>query len=174
MTTWPRRVLPTAVCLLALTGCTAPIAGVTGVTVTAEGEPLGVLLVCHDGIDAAVLYPADPPPADPSAEEAEDAKEPEYTDSWTAEEAVTDYTTWPLTGPAGGGGLTPDAPPHALKPGQLYTVYGAAQDNSWSTDAHSFTLADLTKLRPDQVAYTYDDEVRTTTVADFRAHACEE
>ncbi|WP_426365123.1 hypothetical protein [Streptomyces sp. E-08] len=174
MTTWPRRVLPTAFCLLALTGCTVPIAGVAGVTVTAEGEPLGVLLVCHDGIDAAVLYPADPPPADPAAEVAEDAKEPEYTDSWTAKEAVTDYTTWPLTGPAGGGGLTPDAPPHALKPGRLYTVYGATQDNSWSTNAHSFTLADLKKLRPDQVAYTYDDKVRTTTVTDFRAHACEE
>ncbi|MGW4698987.1 hypothetical protein [Streptomyces sp. NPDC004285] len=169
MTNWPRRALPTAVCLLALTGCTVPVAGFTGVTVSPEGEPLGVLLVCHDRIDAAVLHPDVP-----AGKDTEDAKEPEYTDAWTAQEAVTGYTTWPLTAPAGGGGLTPDAPPHALKPGQLYRVYGTTRDNSWSTDSHPFTLADLKKLRPDQVAYTSGDEVRTTTVADFRAHACEE
>ncbi|MFF3759132.1 hypothetical protein [Streptomyces sp. NPDC002185] len=168
MITWPRRALPTAVCLLALTGCTVPVAGVTGVTVSARGEPLGVLLVCHDRIDTAVLHPDDPAERD-----TEDAGEPEWTDSWTAEEPVTAYTTWPLTAPAGGGGLTRDAAPHALEPDRLYRVYGTTRDNSWSTDAHSFTLADLKRLRPDQVAYTDGDEVRTTTLTDFRARACE-
>ncbi|MER7950996.1 hypothetical protein ABTY59_26755 [Streptomyces sp. NPDC096079] len=177
MTTWPRRALLTVLVLSSLaplTGCTVPVAGFTGVTVTAEGEPLGVILVCHDRIDEARLSP-DEPVTGPDAEVAADAKEPAHTDAWTSAEPVTGYTTWPLTAPAGGGGWTPDAPPQALKEGQrLYTLYGTTHDSSWSTGSHSFTLADLRKLRPDQVAYSDGDEVRTTTVADFRAHACEE
>ncbi|WP_369145583.1 hypothetical protein [Streptomyces sp. R44] len=179
MKPWTRRTLLTAVVLSALsplTGCTVPVAGFTGVTVTAEGEPLGVILMCHDQVDAAVLYP-DEPVTDPAAEATADTEEPEYTDSWTSAVPVRGFTSWPLTIPPGFDTATnfwtPDEPPHALKEGRLYTLHGATRDNSWSTLHHSFTLADLKKLRPDQVAYTDDDKVRTTTVADFRAHACE-
>ncbi|MFF8380770.1 hypothetical protein ACF07V_32060 [Streptomyces sp. NPDC015661] len=176
----PRRTLTTAAVLAALlptlAGCTVPVAGLTGVTVTAEGEPLGVILVCHDQVDAAVLYP-DEPVTDPGAEATADAGEPEYTDGWTSAVPVTGYATWPLTTPPGfetaTNFWTPDAPPHALKPGRLYTLYGTTQDSSWATGHHSFTPADLKKLTPDQVSYSVGDTVRTTTVADFRAHACE-
>ncbi|WP_405856007.1 hypothetical protein OG361_21970 [Streptomyces sp. NBC_00090] len=180
MTTWLRRVILIAVTLPAvpvLAGCGVPLAGVAGVTVTAQGEPLGVIMVCHDQIDAAVLYP-DEPVTDPDADVTEDAEEPEYTDYWTSATPVTGFSTWPLTTPPGFDTATnfwtPDAPPHPLKPGQLYTVSGATNDNSWATESHSFTLADLKKLTPDQVSYTYGDEVRTTTLADFRAHACDD
>ncbi|MGW8766493.1 hypothetical protein ACWGN5_28800 [Streptomyces sp. NPDC055815] len=173
MTSWLRRLVPIAVLLPALAGCTVPPAGFTGVMVTAEGEPMGVILVCHDQIDEALLYPAEPDP-DPGAEAAADAKEPEYTDVWTSAKPVDGFTSWPLTGSAtGADGWTPLEAPHPLEPGQLYKLYGASHDNSWSTLHHSFTLADLKKLRPDQVAYSHGDEVRTTTVADFRAHACD-
>ncbi|MFB7517617.1 hypothetical protein [Streptomyces sp. NPDC056144] len=177
--TWVRRALLTAAVLPlvpTLAGCSVPPAGFTGVSVTADGKPLIVALACHDGIDQVLLYP-DPEAADPDAEaadpDAEAAVEPEYTDVWNAAEPVGGFTSFPLTDPAGGNGWTPDETPRALKPEQLYEVYGATTDNSWMTLHHSFTLADLKELTPDQVAYTDDDKVRTTTVADFRAHACD-
>ncbi|MFF7779680.1 hypothetical protein ACFZCG_35320 [Streptomyces tanashiensis] len=174
MTTWQRRALLTASALFALTGCTVPVAGFTGVTVTAEGEPLGVILVCHDRIDGAVLQPEVEVAAD--AKGTADEEEPEYTDSWTSATPVGGYTSWPLTVPPGFDTATnfwtPDAPPHALEPGRRYTLQGTSDNNSWATSHHTFTLADLKKLTPDQVSYSVGDEVRTTTVADFRAHAC--
>ncbi|MFF0477254.1 hypothetical protein [Streptomyces sp. NPDC004284] len=172
MTTRLRRALLLSVLPFALAGCGVPSAGFAGVSVTAEGEPLGVLLLCDEHVDGALLYP-DEPVTDPGAEAVADAKEPEYTDRWTPAAPVTGFATWPLTARAGGDGWTPDTPPHALKPGRLSTLFGATRDNSWSTLHHSFTLADLKKLTPGQVAYTEGDKVRTTTVADFRAHACE-
>ncbi|MCX5392189.1 hypothetical protein [Streptomyces sp. NBC_00094] len=170
-----RRGLLAAVMLPALpllAGCGVPVAGITGVSVTAEGEPLGVILMCHDRIDSALFYP-DEPIGDPDAEVTADAVEPEYTDHWTAAEPVTGFTSWPLTSPEGAGGWTPDAAPRPLEAGRLYTLYGAARDNSWSTGHHSFTLADLAGLAPGQVSYTIGDRVRTTTVEDFRDRACE-
>ncbi|MGW6396004.1 hypothetical protein ACWFR1_37145 [Streptomyces sp. NPDC055103] len=172
----PRPALLVAVALSVLpllAGCSVPPAGFTGVSVTADGEPLGVILVCHDRIDAAVFYP-DEPAGDPDAEATADAVEPEYTDSWSSAEPVTGFTSWRLTSETGDAGWTPDARPHALRPGQLYSLYGATSDNSWSTNHHSFTLADLEKLSPGQVSYTVDDRVRTTTVEDFRARACDD
>lgn len=159
----------TAVLLPLLAGCTVPSAGLTGVTVSKEGQPMGVVLVCRDRIDAAVIY-TDEPDADPEAE-------PEYENGWSAAGPVTDFATWPLTAtPAGGAGWTPDEPLRPLRPGQVYTLYGATEDNSWSTNHHSFTLADLAKLTPDQVRYTDPESgtARTVTVADFRAHTCAE
>ncbi|MER5964777.1 hypothetical protein [Streptomyces sp. NPDC002057] len=162
--------------LPALAGCGVGSAGVTGVTVTAEGAPVGVVLVCHDRIDTAVLYP-DEPVTDPDADVTAEAAEPEYTDSWSAATPVEDFSTWPLTLPPGAETATlfwtPEEPPRPLEPGRLYTLYGATRDNSWSTDHHSFTLADLKHLTPDRVSYTHGDTVRTTTLTDFRAHACD-
>ncbi|MEU5215224.1 hypothetical protein AB0G79_03365 [Streptomyces sp. NPDC020807] len=169
--TWVRHALLAAAVLPlvpALAGCGVPPAGFTGVSVTVDGKPLGVVLVCHDRIDEVLLYPTPPEP-----EAGADAAQPEYTDAWYAAEPVGGFATWPLTDPAGGNGWTPDTAPHDLKQNQRYTVYGATEDNSWSTLHHSFTLADLEKLTPDQVSYTREDKVRTTTVAEFRAHACE-
>ncbi|MFE0646841.1 hypothetical protein ACFW2Y_35385 [Streptomyces sp. NPDC058877] len=178
MSPWLRRVAPAALLpalLPLLSGCTVPVAGITGVSVTPDGKPVGVILVCHDQVDAAVFYPAPPDTGDDTTDEAEPGPEPEYEDVWTSAEAVTGFTSWPLT-EAGGNGWTPKTPPHALEEGQVYTLYGATRDASWSTASHSFTPADLKELTPDRVSYTLVDEdgerVRTTTLADFRAHAC--
>ncbi|MFI6420347.1 hypothetical protein ACIBG6_23480 [Streptomyces sp. NPDC050842] len=171
-----RRALLTAVALSALpllAGCGVPSAGLTGVSVTADGEPLGVILVCHDQVDAAVLYP-DEQAGDPDAEVTADAVEPEYTDFWTSAEPVSGFSSWRLTSETGDAGWTPDARPRALRPGQLYTLYGTTGDNSWSTGHHSFTLEDLAKLSRGQVRYSVGDLVRTTTVEDFRARACDD
>ncbi|MER8041861.1 hypothetical protein [Streptomyces sp. NPDC094032] len=174
----PRPAVPLLVSLAAaaplLAGCSVPVVGLTGVTVSKDGQPMGVVLVCDDRIDSAVFHPEEP--AEPEDPEAETAAEPEYTDRWSAAAPVEDFATWPLASPTGGAGWTPEKPPRPLRPGQVYTLYGATRDNSSSTDPHSFTLADLTKLTPDQVRYTDPDTgtARTATVADFRAHACEE
>lgn len=107
-----RRVLLAAVALSALpllAGCSVPPAGLTGVSVTADGEPLGVILVCHDRIDSALLYP-DEPAGDPDAEVTADAVEPEYTDVWNSAEPVTGFSSWRLTSETGDAGRPPDRP----------------------------------------------------------------
>ncbi|WP_405631560.1 hypothetical protein OG933_38150 [Streptomyces sp. NBC_00016] len=154
--------------LASSTGCTVPVAGSTGITVTEEGQPVGVLMVCHHHIDSAVLYTGD------GGDASEDVG------SWSRAEPATGFVTWPLR--TGGGGWSVDRqPPATLERQRTYILYGATEDNSWSTTDVSFTLAHLAALAPGRVRYfagevpgADDDGYVTASIEDFRADACED
>ncbi|MER6786720.1 hypothetical protein ABT330_19240 [Streptomyces sp. NPDC000658] len=167
--------------LTSLTGCTVPIAGLTGVTVSEDGQPVGVLMVCHDHIDGALLYTdgdGEGTGADGSDEDATEGSESEDVGRWSSSEPVTGFVSWPLT--AGGGGWRVDEPmPAALRPRQTYHLFGGTDDSSWSTADVSFTPEQLAALAPGRVRY-FAGDVRgadatghvTGSLAQFRAAAC--
>lgn len=147
-------------------GCTVPVGAVTGISVTADGRPMGVMLVCHHHIDVAILYV-----------ERGEPKDDEHVGRWTRTTALTGFATWPLD--AGGHGWTAAEPVRTLAPGRVYTLYGATKDNSWSAASVSFTAEDLAALAPGRVRYyavrsdTDRDGTLTTSMRNFRAEACE-
>ncbi|QJT06678.1 hypothetical protein G9272_06260 [Streptomyces asoensis] len=153
--------------LASSTGCTVPGAGSTGITVTEEGQPVGVLMVCHHHIDSAVLYTGD-------------GDESEGVGNWSRAEPATGFVTWSLR--TGGGGWSVDRqPPATLERQRTYVLYGATEDSSWSTTDVSFTLAHLAALTPGRVRYfagevpgADDDGYLTASIEDFRADACED
>ncbi|MFH9827175.1 MULTISPECIES: hypothetical protein [Streptomyces] len=156
-----------AVALASSAACTVPVAGITGVTVTEDGRPVGVLMVCHDHIDGATLY----------EDGAQDGSE--TVAEWSRTPPAEGLVTWPLT--TGGGGWSVDDPmPAALEKGRTYSLYGWTSDNSWSTAHVTFTLADLAGLRPGRVRYFAGDDapgadrdgLRTASVEEFRTDAC--
>ncbi|MDX3850191.1 hypothetical protein [Streptomyces sp. AK02-01A] len=164
-----RLALATAVCAAAATaqGCTVPTAGVTGISVTEEGQPLGVLVVCHDHMDVAVLYTDGDKPDDLS----------KTVGRWSRTDPVTGFTTWPLD--TGGDGWTVERSSSGrLAPDKTYTLFGGTHDNSWSTASVDFTVGQLAALVPGEVRYYTGerdgdaDVYRTTSMADFRSVAC--
>ncbi|MFJ3905083.1 hypothetical protein [Streptomyces sp. NPDC090025] len=172
MPTRPRRPFAVAAALVgaltalpALAGCTVPIAGVTGISVTEDGRPLGVIVMCHDHIDVALLALDDP---DPEAVE--------YVGEWGRADPLTGFSTWPLTAPttAPADGWTVDTRLAKLDPKRSYHLYGATEDNSWSAVGVSFTLADLKKLKPGQVLREGAEGPTTTSLENFRAHTCDD
>ncbi|MEU3186027.1 hypothetical protein ABZ707_17765 [Streptomyces sp. NPDC006923] len=168
-TTVRRLALATAVCAAAVTvqGCTVPTAGVTGISVTEDGRPLGVMVVCHDHMDVAELYTDGDKPDAPS----------KTVGRWARTDPATGFTTWPLD--EGGDGWTVErSSSGALAPHRVYTLFGGTNDNSWSAASVDFTVGHLAALAPGQVRYytgerdSDGDIYRTTSMADFRAVAC--
>lgn len=157
----PLLVATTAVVLAPLSGCTVPAAGATGVTVTAEGRPMGVVMVCHDHIDGATLYTDSGRAGDNDTVEL---------GRWSSAEPVEGFATWPLD--TGGAGWSAETPPRPLREDREHHLYGWTEDNSWSTGHVTFTLADLAALTPGRVRYADGDGHRTGSLADFRADAC--
>ncbi|MEU5183152.1 hypothetical protein AB0G49_24185 [Streptomyces longwoodensis] len=163
-----RRLAPVATVgatLTALSGCTVPVDAVAGLSVTADGHLLGVMLVCGHHIDGATVYVADP---DPDREVTAGA--------WTASHPLTEgVTTWPLDAPSAGWKTTTPLRPLAAR--TTYVLYGWTKDNSWSSTSVDFTLPDRTALRPGTVLYdrvTEDGEESTVTgpLAEFKSTAC--
>ncbi|MFE6223674.1 MULTISPECIES: hypothetical protein [unclassified Streptomyces] len=151
---------------LLLTGCSSAPAGLTGVTVAEDGTPLGVILMCHDHVDGAMLHPDDAP---------EGSRE--VTGDWRHDGPVTGFTTWPLMQTASTPATeewTPETETARLEKGRSYRLAGWTDDGSWTASPVRFTPEDLTRLKPDQVRYTLDDEIRTTTLDHFRDTACDE
>ncbi|MEU8621122.1 hypothetical protein [Streptomyces sp. NPDC048623] len=167
MLTWTRRLVATTTALAAIpavAGCSVPVAGVTGVSVTADGQPLGVIVMCHDHIDGALLHLDD-----------DDPEKEATVGSWQRAEALTDFSTWPLTtdATAADDGWSAEKPLHTLDPNQTYRMFGWTTDSSWSSAAVSFTVADLKDLSPGQVRYEIGNTVSTTSIDDFRKTACD-
>ncbi|GAA4975185.1 hypothetical protein GCM10023205_47560 [Yinghuangia aomiensis] len=143
-----------------LTSCTVPEGAVTGVGVAADGAPMVFVAVCKGRIDAAVLH------------EEGDAT-PEAHTHWQHAGAVKDFAAWPF---AGNAEWSVDRSP-LLSPGHAYTLYGATHDNTWSGVHVRFSFDDLAALSVDQVRYSPWRDVNsvvTTSVAEFRAHACDQ
>ncbi|MEU9864209.1 hypothetical protein AB0D99_25375 [Streptomyces sp. NPDC047971] len=167
MLTWTRRLIATAAALVAMpavAGCSVPSAGATGVSVTADGQPLGVILMCHDHIDGATLHADD-----------DDPQSNDSTGRWSRTEPLSGFSTWPLaTGDDGAvDGWTAEEPLGALDPRTTYRMYGWTTDHSWASASVSFTLAELEDLTPGQVRYEIGDEVTTASIEEFRRTACD-
>ncbi|MFJ4809362.1 hypothetical protein [Streptomyces longwoodensis] len=139
---------------------------VAGLSMTADGHLLGVMLVCGHHIDGATVYVAS---SDPDREAT--------VGEWTASRPLTEgVTTWPLDTPSAGWTTTTPLRPLAAR--TTYVLYGWTKDNHWSSMSVHFTLPDRAALRPGTVLYdrvTEDGEESTVTVplAEFKSTACD-
>lgn len=151
--------------LATTSGCTVPIDAVAGISVTADGHLLGVMMVCGHHIDGATLYVG-----------SDDPDKSVTVGSWTAGRPLTPgLTTWTLDSPAVGWTATRPLTPLTAK--TAYELYGWTKDNSWSSSNVSFTLADRDRLTPGKVRYINisDNGEETATIvslAEFKAGAC--
>jgi hypothetical protein len=143
---------------LAVSGCTVPVAGVSGIGVDGEGNPVGYLMACHDHVDTAELA------------HGKDV----WDGSWRSSKPITGLATVNLANPELGWSVGQHL--SALAAGHSYAFYGSTTDNSWSTASIEFTLADLAQLQPGSVRYWSrggQGGYTVGTVADFTAHACD-
>ncbi|MGW1106443.1 hypothetical protein [Streptomyces sp. NPDC002540] len=153
------------VALAATSGCTVPADAVAGISVTADGRLLGVMMVCGHQIDGATLYV-----------DSDDVNKQVMVGSWTADRPLTPgLATWPLDSPAAGWTATRSLAPLTAK--TTYTLYGWTKDNSWAPNSVSFTLADRDRLTPGKVRYDSisdngDVSAITVPIAEFKAKAC--
>ncbi|MEU6200559.1 hypothetical protein [Streptomyces sp. NPDC047061] len=158
-----------AVCgaLAATSGCTVPVDAVAGVSVTADGHLLGVMMVCGHHIDGASLYV-----------DSADTDKTVTVGSWTSDRPLkAGLTTWPLDSPATG--WTTTRPLARLGAKTAYTLYGWTEDNSWSSSGVSFTPADRDRLTPGKVLYDRvsddgDESAVIVPMAEFEARACKD
>ncbi|MGW2639902.1 hypothetical protein [Streptomyces sp. NPDC001348] len=154
------------VALTAASGCTVPVDAVAGISVSADGRLLGVMMVCGHRIDGATLFVDD-----------DDTGRTATVGSWTADRPLAaGLTTWTLDSRSAGWAATRPVPP--LTAGTTYALYGWTRDNSWSSSGVTFTLADRDRLTPgtvryDDVSANGDDSAVTVPMAEFRARACE-
>ncbi|MFJ8111993.1 hypothetical protein [Streptomyces sp. NPDC096132] len=154
--------------LTTTSGCTVPEDAVAGISVTADGRLLGVMMVCGHQIDGATLYVTD---ADVDDDEA-------TVGSWTADHPLTaGLAIWPLDAPSAG--WTTTTPLTTLTAGTTYALYGWTKDNSWSSSSVSFTSIDRDRLTPgmiryDEVSDDGDESAVTVSMAEFKARACQD
>jgi len=157
------RVAAVLAALAAVSGCTVPVDAVAGISVTEDGHPLGVLMVCGHRIDGATLY-------------TDSGGHSEDLGHWTAHSALgPGLTTWTLDAPAEGWETDKSAAP--LEAGTTYSLYGWTKDNSWSSAQVTFTPADLEQLTAGNVRYIRaasdgSSAALTVPVAEFEATVC--
>ncbi|MDK1472051.1 hypothetical protein QNO07_01170 [Streptomyces sp. 549] len=151
--------------LTASSGCSVPVDGVAGISVTSDGHLLGVMMVCGHRIDGATLYV-----------DSGDVDKAVTVGAWSADRPISPgLTTWTLDPPSAG--WTADTPLTPLTATTTYTLYGWTRDNSWSARSVSFAPADLETLTPGMVRYhafsdTGEETTATVTTAEFEARAC--
>ncbi|MEU9346024.1 hypothetical protein AB0D74_32940 [Streptomyces sp. NPDC048278] len=154
-----------AVALAATSGCTVPVDAVAGVSVTADGQLLGVMMICGHHIDGATLYV-----------DSADTDKAVTVGSWRSDRPrKAGLVRWPLESPAAG--WTTTRAPAPLAAGTAYALYGWTEDNSWSAANVSFTRADLDRLAPGEVLYDDvsddgDGSAVTVPLAQFKAKVC--
>lgn len=125
------------VALAATSGCTVPADAAAGISVTADGHLLGVMMVCGHQIDGATLYV-----------DSDDVNEQVDVGSWTADSPLKPgLATWTLDSPAAGWTATRSLAP--LTSESTYTLYGWTKDNSWSACGARKVVAAV------QAAYRY-------------------
>jgi hypothetical protein len=142
-----------------------PPGSMVGVTVDTSGSPVAVIMVCRghlDGIDF----------------NWEAAEEGRTVGSWRAQKPLQprEFVTLPLlartTIP---GWMTVQTPPSSLPNLPGWGVAGWTTDRTWAAQT-LFQRSDLRHLSPDTVRWGYLDSSGgwsgTTSVSDFREHAC--
>ncbi|MEH0423187.1 hypothetical protein [Streptomyces sp. B21-083] len=146
--------------LAATSGCTVPVDAVAGLSVTDDGQLVGVMMVCGHHIDGAALYV-----------DSDDPDKQVTVGSWTAARPLkAGLATWTLDATAAGWTATTPIKPLTAK--TTYTLFGWTKDNSWSSSSVSFTLTDRDRLTPGTVRYQGDESAVTVPVAEFKAKAC--
>lgn len=172
----PGLILPLAfVCVL--TACSPATTAVMGVSVDADGGPVGVVAVCSGHTDAATLtvwkvpaYTADTSPA----------PDTRTTGAWQTDRPVTDVGQWSLTTGA------PWTATQRIKlvEGFTYHLTGSGRGpnnvgNESFAAGITFTLADVAALKPGQVRYatgvdeqSLDSIPAVVSIQDFRAVVC--
>ncbi|SCD89627.1 hypothetical protein GA0115253_102285 [Streptomyces sp. Termitarium-T10T-6] len=151
--------------LAATSGCSVPTDAVAGISVTADGHLLGVMMVCGHHIDGATLYV-----------DSDDVSKQVKVGSWTADRPLKPgLATWTLDSQAAGWTATRSLAP--LTDRTTYALYGWTKDNSWSAAHISFTTADRDRLTPGKVRYASisdnGESAITVSTADFKAKACQ-
>lgn len=151
-----------------LSGCGAAITAVTGIAVTGDGKPLGVMLVCEGRVERVTLHDAD-----------EEISKKVHLAAWSRGKPVAGFSVWSLE--SGGKGWSVDDPMAALEPGRTYTLHGWTGDPTSTTDGVDFTPGQLAQLRPGQVRYHKGEGsgadrngYATVSMAEFRSEACRE
>lgn len=162
-----RTTLVIAVTVILSTGCTVPPAGLAGVGVDSDRNLVGYLHVCHDHIDGATLF-YDAGSTDETSKTAD-------AGAWQATSPITGTAIWSLSEP--GDKWTVITPVDDLVPEREYTLYGWTNDNSWSADAVTFTLAEVGRLDPGQVLHwsgrSEGELNEISSLSEFESRACE-
>ncbi len=136
--------------VVALSGCSVEVAGVTGVGLDANGDLVGFIQMCDHHVDGATLYRSDD----------------DELGRWQADEPVTDFVSWSLSDP--GRGWTAERRYSTPSGTDEYSLYGWTADNSWSTEHVTFRLSDLDGMQPGEVMY-WNGELTVATESAFRA-----
>lgn len=154
--------------LFALTGCTVPAVGLTGVGLASDGGVVGYLAVCEEHIDGVTLYMDDRSGPWGDGQDA---------GRWASRVPVTASANWALSGTSPD--WTTELALEDLRPDQPYVMYGWTRDDSSSTAPVNFTLKDLQGLKPGRVLFFggYDEEhdrdiQRVGSPSDMRSFAC--
>jgi hypothetical protein len=142
--------------MAALTGCSVPSNGVTGISVDEAGRLTVVLAWCGRAPDVVIVYHDRA-----RGEAAGRPDDPTVTDAtYDAPALPGQRASFLIDAPSGGwtaapAQLVPD-------PAITYTVFGATRDNSYSTRSVSFQADDAAKLTPGSVLVQgYDERTRT-------------
>jgi hypothetical protein len=166
-----------------VSGCTVPSGAIAGVGVDDQGRLIGYLRVCHDHIDGGTLYYH--PEASASTDPTDNPSV--SVGGWDAPGPVTEFAKWSLATPTGGwkanprGGVVGELSLSAMKQRREYSLYGWTNDNSSSAVDVTFTVEEVSQLKPGQVLYwaakgpnkdQTRDLNRSGSEAEFRRTAC--
>ncbi|MEV4166150.1 hypothetical protein [Nonomuraea dietziae] len=142
--------------MAALTGCSVPRNGVTGISVDEAGRLTVVLAWCGRAPDLVIVYHDRAP-----GEKGGTADRPTVTDAaYDAPALPGQRASFRMDAPSDGWTAAPA--PLVPDPAITYTVYGTTRDNSYSTRSVSFQADDAAKLTPGSVLVQgYDERTRT-------------
>ncbi|GAA3469013.1 hypothetical protein GCM10018965_035660 [Nonomuraea roseola] len=147
-----------SVLMAALTGCSVPSNGVTGISVDEAGHLTVVLAWCGRAPDVVIVYHDRAP-----GEAAGTPGDPTVTDAtYEAPALHGQRASFRIDAPSDGWTAAPE--PLIPNPAITYTVFGGTRDNSNSTMSVSFQADDAAKLTPGSVLVQGYDERRQTHV----------
>lgn len=137
---------------LALTGCTVPVKGITGITVDDQGNLAAVFAWCGDNApDGATLYV---PGGIFDNGHVARYQAPRLTGHFASVHLDTPTRNWVMSPPA-----------PVLHPGTTYDIYGWTSSDTASTAHVEFHLADRDRLAPGTVLIQTGDAVKGETDA---------
>ncbi len=119
------------------------IAGVNGVTVDAQNQPVLLVAVCRGYIDGVNIY---------GAHQGDDRTQQKPIGKWESAIKAGQQRELPLLSLSPPGWTVMNAPP-MLREGVSYAAIGFTKNTKWEARQLNFTLAQLADLSPDRVLY---------------------